>query len=121
MRDRCVRNRPPDGSPEQDPLVIGLRCSVQWLPKGMHLLPPANPTMLPQTCGLTYGNGAISRDNVRNGSAEGPVNKWQDGNRLHGNACWHMTIHGDTWKAGPSATFREHSGRGYWAGEAWRD
>lgn len=50
----------------------------------------------------------------------------------NGNTCWHatekydyppdakVTIHEDTWKPGPSVTFREHTGRGYWAGETWR-
>jgi len=50
-----------------------------------------------------------------------------------GNVCWHatdkydyppdarVTIHEDTWEAGPSVTFREHPGRGYWAGETWRE
>jgi len=52
VRDRCVRNYQPDGSPEQDPLVIGLRCSVQWLPKGRHLLPPQIRRCSPQTSGL---------------------------------------------------------------------
>ena len=45
---------------------------------------PANPTMLPNKhAAFTSGNGAISRDNVRDGSAERPVNKWPDSNRLH--------------------------------------
>ena len=50
-----------------------------------------------------------------------------------GNTCWHttekydyppdarVTIHEDTWKPGPSVTFREHTGRGYWAGETWKE
>ena len=50
-----------------------------------------------------------------------------------GNTCWHakerynyppganITIHEDTWKAGPSVRFREHEGRGYWKGDAWTD
>jgi hypothetical protein len=50
-----------------------------------------------------------------------------------GNTCWHatekydyppdarVTIHEDTWKPGPSITFREHTGRGYWAGETWKE
>ncbi len=48
-----------------------------------------------------------------------------------GNVCWHVTdkydyppeagivIHEDTWSAGPSVTFREHEGRGYWKGDVW--
>ena len=51
----------------------------------------------------------------------------------NGNVCWHakekytyppdahVTIHEDTWKSGPSITFREHEGRGYWAGETWKE
>ncbi len=50
-----------------------------------------------------------------------------------GDVCWHahekytyppearVTVHEDTWKAGPSVKFREHTGRGYWAGETWKD
>jgi hypothetical protein len=50
-----------------------------------------------------------------------------------GNVCWHtheryeyppsahVTIHEDTWKAGPSITFREHEGRGYWSGDRWTE
>jgi hypothetical protein len=50
-----------------------------------------------------------------------------------GNTCWHakerytyppearVTIHEDNWKAGPSMRFREHTGRGYWRGDAWTD
>ncbi len=50
-----------------------------------------------------------------------------------GDVCWHthetysyppdarVTIHEDTWKAGPRVTFREHTGRGYWAGETWKE
>jgi hypothetical protein len=50
-----------------------------------------------------------------------------------GNVCWHVTekyeyppsshvtIHEDTWKAGPEITFREHKGRGYWAGDVWTE
>jgi hypothetical protein len=49
-----------------------------------------------------------------------------------GNTCWHatekydyppdarVTIHEDAWKPGPSITFREHTGRGYWADETWK-
>ncbi len=48
-----------------------------------------------------------------------------------GNTCWHVKeryeypkesrviIHEDSWKAGPSITFREHEGRGYWKGDVW--
>jgi hypothetical protein len=48
-----------------------------------------------------------------------------------GAVCWHshetyqyppaagVIVHEDTWKAGPGITFREHSGRGYWKGDAW--
>ncbi len=48
-----------------------------------------------------------------------------------GNVCWHtheryeyppaahVTIHEDSWRAGPSVTFREHDGRGYWRGDDW--
>jgi hypothetical protein len=32
-----------------------------------------------------------------------------------------VTIHEDTWKPGPSITFGEHTGRGYWAGETWKE
>ena len=50
-----------------------------------------------------------------------------------GDVCWHthetytyppdarVTIHEDSWKAGPRVTFREHTGRGYWAGESWKE
>src|SRR5438552_15626841 len=50
-----------------------------------------------------------------------------------GNVCWHakekynyppearVTIHEDSWKAGPSITFREHEGRGYWNGDRWTE
>lgn len=50
-----------------------------------------------------------------------------------GEVCWHahekydyppdahVTIHEDSWKAGPSVKFREHTGRGYWAGESWKE
>ena len=52
-----------------------------------------------------------------------------------GTVCWHtkeryeypagarVTIHDDAWKWGPSEhfTWREHTGRGYWAGERWTD
>jgi hypothetical protein len=50
-----------------------------------------------------------------------------------GNTCWHanekydyppdasVTIHEETWKPGPSITFREHTGRGYWKGETWKE
>jgi hypothetical protein len=50
-----------------------------------------------------------------------------------GNTCWHVkekvqypseahvTVHEDTWKAGPDIKFREHAGRGYWKGDAWVD
>lgn len=49
----------------------------------------------------------------------------------NGNVCWHthetysyppsagVVVHEDTWKAGPSITFREHEGRGYWKGDTW--
>ena len=48
-----------------------------------------------------------------------------------GNVCWHVhdtyeypptahvIIHPDDWHAGPGITFREHEGRGYWAGDRW--
>ena len=48
-----------------------------------------------------------------------------------GNVCWHtderyeypatagVVVHEDTWKSGPSVTFREHEGRGYWRGDSW--
>jgi len=48
-----------------------------------------------------------------------------------GPVCWHaheaytyppeahVTIHEDTWRAGPAVTFREHEGRGYWSGDRW--
>lgn len=51
-----------------------------------------------------------------------------------GNVCWHthdayryppearVIVHDDNWKWGPNEhyTFREHEGRGYWRGDAWR-
>jgi hypothetical protein len=49
------------------------------------------------------------------------------------NVCWHahekydyppaahVTIHEDDWRPGPEVTFREHKGRGYWAGDVWTD
>ena len=48
-----------------------------------------------------------------------------------GPVCWHareaysyppdarVTVHEDTWHAGPGVTFREHEGRGYWKGDSW--
>jgi hypothetical protein len=51
----------------------------------------------------------------------------------NGNVCWHVqesydyppaagvVIHEDTWAPGPSVTFREHEGRGYWSGDQWTD
>jgi hypothetical protein len=48
-----------------------------------------------------------------------------------GNVCWHVReayqyppearviIHPDSWRWGPSITFREHEGRGYWRGRDW--
>jgi hypothetical protein len=83
VRDRCVRDYPPDGSPEQDPLVIGLRRNVQWPPRGYVFYPRKSDDAPHKHAAFTSGNGAISRDNVRDGSAEGPVNKWPDSNRLH--------------------------------------
>jgi len=52
-----------------------------------------------------------------------------------GNACWHTSerytypaearviVHPDNWKWGPSEHFswREHTGRGYWRGDAWTE
>ena len=50
-----------------------------------------------------------------------------------GNVCWHaqesydypptaqVIVHEDTWHAGPSITFREHEGRGYWSGDRWTE
>jgi hypothetical protein len=50
-----------------------------------------------------------------------------------GDVCWHtheiyeyppdahVTIHEDTWRAGPGITFREHEGRGYWHGNRWEE
>jgi hypothetical protein len=50
-----------------------------------------------------------------------------------GDVCWHakekyeypssahVTVHEDTWRAGPSIRFREHEGRGYWEGERWTE
>ena len=47
------------------------------------------------------------------------------------NVCWRtkerytyppdarVTIHEDSWKAGPNIKFREREGRGYWRGERW--
>jgi hypothetical protein len=51
-----------------------------------------------------------------------------------GNVCWHtheaydyppsarIVVHEDNWHWGPSEhyVFREHDGRGYWAGDTWR-
>ncbi len=49
----------------------------------------------------------------------------------NGPVCWHATetysyppearvvVHEDSWKAGPEIKFREHEGRGYWAGDRW--
>jgi hypothetical protein len=49
----------------------------------------------------------------------------------NGDICWHtherysypkesgIVIHEDDWRPGPSVTFREHEGRGYWRGESW--
>jgi hypothetical protein len=51
----------------------------------------------------------------------------------NGNTCWHthehydypagahVVVHEDTWHGGPSITFREHEGRGYWKGDRWMD
>jgi hypothetical protein len=51
----------------------------------------------------------------------------------NGNVCWHtherytyprsagIVIHEDDWRPGPSITFREHEGRGYWHGDRWTD
>jgi hypothetical protein len=48
-----------------------------------------------------------------------------------GPVCWHtheayeypstanVIVHEDGWKAEPGITFREHEGRGYWAGDRW--
>jgi len=52
-----------------------------------------------------------------------------------GNVCWHthesyayppaarVVIHEDNWRWGPREkfVFREHEGRGYWRGNAWRE
>jgi len=50
-----------------------------------------------------------------------------------GDVCWHthetytyppeahITVHEDTWKAGPTIRFREHEGRGYWRGDSWTE
>jgi hypothetical protein len=50
-----------------------------------------------------------------------------------GNTCWHVherydypsaagvIVHDDDWRPGPSITFREHEGRGYWRGDRWSD
>ena len=50
-----------------------------------------------------------------------------------GNVCWHtheryqypptarVIIHEDDWRPGPGITFREHEGRGYWAGDRWTE
>ncbi len=49
----------------------------------------------------------------------------------NGNVCWHVhqrysypptahvIVHPDTWHAGPTITFHEHTGRGYWNGDRW--
>jgi hypothetical protein len=51
----------------------------------------------------------------------------------NGDVCWHVkerytyppeahiTVHEDTWKAGPTIRFREHEGRGYWKGDRWTE
>jgi hypothetical protein len=51
----------------------------------------------------------------------------------NGNVCWHVhetytyppdarvIIHGDDWAPGPSVTFHEHEGRGYWRGDRWTE
>lgn len=51
----------------------------------------------------------------------------------NGNVCWHaqetyeypptahVIIHGDDWRAGPSITFHEHTGRGYWDDGRWTE
>jgi hypothetical protein len=48
-----------------------------------------------------------------------------------GDVCWHshdtytyppearVTVHEDSWRAGPDIRFREHEGRGYWHGDSW--
>jgi hypothetical protein len=48
-----------------------------------------------------------------------------------GNVCWHVherydypptagvIIHEDDWLPGPSITFREHEGRGFWRDDRW--
>ena len=50
-----------------------------------------------------------------------------------GDVCWHtheaytyppdahVTVHEDTWHAGPTIKFREHEGRGYWRGDSWTE
>lgn len=50
-----------------------------------------------------------------------------------GPVCWHthevyeyppaagVVVHEDTWRPGPSVTFREHEGRGYWHGDRWTE
>ena len=50
-----------------------------------------------------------------------------------GNVCWDaheryaypsgagVVVHEDNWRAGPSITFREHEGRGYWRGDRWTE
>ena len=52
-----------------------------------------------------------------------------------GNDCWHareayeyppeahVTVHPDNWRWGPHERYvwREHEGRGYWHGGAWRE
>lgn len=50
-----------------------------------------------------------------------------------GSVCWHtheryeypssarVIIHEDDWRPGPGITFREHEGRGYWAGDRWSE
>jgi len=49
-----------------------------------------------------------------------------------GNVCWHtkdryhyprdsrVVVHADSWRHGPSISFREHEGRGYWHGDSWK-
>lgn len=49
----------------------------------------------------------------------------------NGAVCWHtheryeypptagIVIHEDDWRPGPTITFREHEGRGYWHGDRW--
>jgi hypothetical protein len=78
-----MRNYPPDESPEQAPPGDQPPAQRAMAAQGMRLLLHKSDDPPHKHAALTSGNGAISRDNVRNGRAEGLVNKWPYSNRLH--------------------------------------